>query len=291
MQFFAQLMVSGIALGALYAIVAFGFVLVFKATSVLNFAHGALFMLGAFLASTFITQADYNPVVAFLLIIAILAAIGAVIHFGVMRGMVGQQLVVVVLATIGIEIVIKSFAQIEFGPVGRGRVTYLPDGLFKVAGVVVSWVDICTVGIALVLVGLLTLMFTRTRIGFQMRAVAENFEAARSVGISPQRVFVVSWILAAVLAGIGGAIYANFGSSVSLDISGIGLRVFPAALIGGLTSFPGAVVGGMLIGVTEQLAGGYLGGEWRDVAPYALMFILLIVRPYGIFGRRDAVRV
>jgi len=288
---FIQLLVAGLALGSLYAVVAFGFVTVFKATSVLNFAHGTMFMLGAYLTASMIAERDIPLVVTVLVVVLISAAIGAVIHLGIMRGMVGQALFTVVLATIGIEIVLKALIQIFFGAEERGRVDMLPRSSSQVGGVVIAHADLVLIGCSVLMVIGLVVLFQRTTLGFKMRAVADNLEAAKVVGINPQVVFMASWILAAVLAGIGGLLFSSYGSVVSLDLAGIGLRVFPAALIGGLASFPGAIVGGVIVGVAEQFAGGYLGGEWRDVAPYAVMFVVLLVRPQGIFGKKEAQRV
>lgn len=288
---FIQLLVAGLALGSLYAVVAFGFVTVFKATSVLNFAHGTLFMLGAYLTSSMIARREMSLVVTVLMVVLVSAAIGAIIHFGIMRGMVGQALFTVVLATIGIELVLKALIQIFFGAEERGRVDILPRSSSEVGGVIIAHADLVLIGVSIAMVIGLVLLFQRTTLGFKMRAVADNLEAARVVGINPQVVFMASWIIAAVLAGVGGLLFSSYGSVVSLDLAGIGLRVFPAALIGGLASFPGAILGGVIVGVAEQFAGGYLGGEWRDVAPYAVMFVVLLLRPQGIFGKKEAQRV
>lgn len=291
METFLQLLASGIALGAVYGMVALGFVIVFKSTGVLNFAHGEFLMLGSFLALTFIVQWSVHPIIAVAAIAMIVAVLGVALHYGIMKPLVGQPLFSVILVTIGIAIVIRAFLLITYGPIERGRITALPQGRLDVGVVVIPYVDLIMFGVAVAAVAILFVFFAKTRIGLQMRAVAENLEAAAAMGVSPNKVFAISWGLGALLAGTAGVLYAHFTAVIDLNLGAIGLRAFPAAMIGGLDSIEGAILGGMVVGITEQLAAGYFGGEYRDFVAFGLMFIVLMVRPFGFFGTRELVRV
>jgi branched-chain amino acid transport system permease protein len=288
---FLQLTASGIALGSVYAMVALGFVLVFKSTDVLNFAHGEFLMLGSFFALTLVAQWGLNIIVAVVVIALIIAAVGVGLHYGIMKPLVGQPLFSVVLVTIGIAIVIRAFLLITYGPVERGRITALPQGQFDLGNIFIPYVDIILFVVSAGAVATFYVFFKSTRIGLQMRAVAENLEAAAAMGVSPNRVFAISWGIGALMAGVAGVLYGNFTSVIDLNLAVIGLRAFPAAMIGGLDSVEGAILGGVVVGVSEQLAAGYFGGDFRDVVAFGLMFVVLMVRPYGFFGKKELIRV
>jgi branched-chain amino acid transport system permease protein len=271
--------------------VALGFVIVFKSTDVLNFAHGELLMLGSFMALTFIVQWAVHPILAVVIIGLIMAVFGVFMHYTIMKPLVGQPLFSVVLVTIGIAIVIKAFLLIVYGPVERGRITALPQGRFDFGGVIIPYVDVILFVVSAIAVALLFVFFAKTRIGLQMRAVAENLEASAAMGVSPNKVFATSWGIGALLAAVAGVLYAHYTAVIDLNLAAIGLRAFPAAMIGGLDSVEGAIVGGMIVGITEQLAAGYFGGEYRDFVAFGLMFVVLMVKPYGIFGKKELIRV
>ncbi len=291
MDTFLQLTASGIALGSVYAMVALGFVLVFKSTDVLNFAHGEFLMLGSFLELTFLVEWNLNIVFAIVAIAFIVAALGVALPYGIMRPLVGQPLFSVVLVTIGIAIVIRAFLLMTYGPLERGRILALPQGQLDLGNVVIPYVDIILFLVSSAAVVIFYIFFKSTTIGLQMRAVAENLEAAAAMGVSPNKVFAVSWGIGALMAGVAGVMYGNFTAVIDLNLAAIGLRAFPAAMIGGLDSVEGAILGGLIVGVSEQLAAGYFGGDFRDVVAFGLMFVVLMVRPYGFFGTKDLIRV
>jgi branched-chain amino acid transport system permease protein len=286
-----QLLVSGVALGAIYAMVALGFVLVFKATDVLNFAHGEFLVIGCFLTLGLLMGGGVPVLPALLIIVAVMAALGVILHYGVMRPLVGQPLFTVVLATIGIAIIVRAGILIAAGPQLRGRVTALPRGAFLLGGVRISYIDVSLIVASALCVCLFYLLFMKTSFGARMRAVADNLEAAAAMGIDPNRVFAAAWAIGAIMAGIGGFFYANVAATIHIGVAAIGLRAFPAAMIGGLSSVEGAIIGGIIVGLVEQFSAAYLGADWRDVSTFGLMFVILIVRPYGIFGRPPVVRV
>lgn len=291
MDTFLQLTASGVALGSVYAMVALGFVLVFKSTDVLNFAHGEFLMLGSFLALTFLVNWNLNIALTIVVIALLIAALGVALHYGIMKPLVGQPLFSVVLVTIGIAIVIRAFLLMTYGPLERGRIEALPQGQLEIGSLGIPYVDIILFVVSGIAVAVFYVFFKSTRIGLQMRAVAENLEAAAAMGVSPNKVFAVSWGIGALMAGVAGVLYGNFTSVIDLNLAAIGLRAFPAAMIGGLDSVEGAILGGLIVGVSEQLAAGYFGGDFRDVVAFGLMFVVLMVRPYGFFGTKDLIRV
>lgn len=290
-MFFVQLLLNGVAIGAIYAMVALGFVLVFKATSVLNFAHGSFLMIAAYLAVSLIAVAGLPFLVAIVIIAVVLALLGVVLHYSIMRWMVGKAFFSVVLVTVGLEIVIRAMLLIFYGPLPRGRLTALPQGRFIFGDVSIPHVNIVMVLAATLTVAAFLLFFKRSRLGLHMRAVAENLEAAAAMGIDPNRIYAAAWAIGLMMAAVGGVLYAHFTPSISLGLSVIGLRAFPAAILGGIDSIGGAILGGLLVGIVESVGAGYLGAEYRDVIAFGIMFVVLLWRPSGLYGTRDLVRV
>jgi branched-chain amino acid transport system permease protein len=288
---FLQLMLSGWALGAIYAIVALGFVLVFKATSVLNFAHGSFLMLAAYMATTFLVVLDYPFLVGITIIAISLALLGVVLHYSIMQWMVGKPFFAVVLVTVGMEIVIRAVLLVLYGPLERGKIQKLTTGSFEVGGAVVPTVNVIIFVAAIAVMVAFLMFFRMSRMGLHMRAVAENLEAATAMGINPNTVYASAWGIGLLLAGIGGVLYAHFTASIDLNLSVIGLRAFPAAILGGLDSIGGAILGGMVVALVENIGGGYIGGEWRDVIAFGIMFLVLLWRPSGLFGTKELIRV
>lgn len=291
MRFFLELFISGVSIGALYGIVALGFVILFKSATILNFAHGQFLMLGAYLGMTLMVTADLSFVPALFAVAAIMAVFGALIHFGLVRWMVGAPLFSVVLLTIGISIVIQAGVLIAYGPTVHPGLTALPQGHVSISGITIGHVNLIIFGAALGFALLFFLFFRYTRLGLQTRALTENLEGAAAMGVNTNVIYAVAWASAALLAGSAGVFYSNSIAIIDLSLPAIGLRAFPAAIVGGLDSMKGALVGGLLVGVIEQLAVGYLGAEWQDVAAYGTMFVVLMVRPYGFFGSPEIVRV
>ncbi|WP_157965428.1 branched-chain amino acid ABC transporter permease [Euzebya rosea] len=290
-MFLLQLLLNGIAIGAIYALVALGFVLVFKATSVLNFAHGSFLMIATYLAVTFIDVLELPFAVSLVVIAVVLAATGVILHYGIMRHMVGKPFFSVVLVTVGLEIVIRAGLLIFYGPTPRGRLTALPQGQLNFGTVTIPYVNGFMVLAAAISVGAFLVFFQRSRLGLHMRAVAENLEAAAAMGIDPNKIYAAAWGIGLTMAAIGGVMYAHYTPSVSLGVAVIGLRAFPAAILGGIDSVGGAILGGLLVGIVESVGAGYLGAEYRDVIAFGIMFAVLLWRPSGLYGTRDLVRV
>lgn len=286
-----QLIVGGLALGAIYAIVALGFVLVYKSTDVLNLAHGEFLMLGAYFSVTILVTQNLSFFLGLLIVVVVMALFGLFLHYGIMRRMVGQGFFAIVLATIGIATVIRALLLIFYGPRERGRLEVLPQGQFEWGGAVIRYVDLIVFAVVAVCVALFFAFFQYTRLGLHMRAVADDLEAAAAMGIDPDRVYAMTWAAALAMAGLGGLLFGHVTAVIDQNLAAIGLRAFPAAVIGGLTSLGGAIVGGLIVGVVEQLAGGHLGTKWREPVAFSVMFIVLLLRPTGLWGQKDLERV
>jgi branched-chain amino acid transport system permease protein len=285
-----SLILGGIALGSIYGIVALGFVLVFKSTGVLNLAQGDFLMLGAYVSVTLLVTNDLGLYLALPLVALSMGLIGLAIHYSVMRRLVGQPFFSIVLVTIGIGIIIRAVLLMYYGPIEKGRLDALPDGSFDIGSVTILWANVVIVAIiGLLLLGFV-LFFRYTRLGLHIRAVADNLEAAAAQGIRPDTVYAITWGVSLAMAGIAGLLFGNV-NNVTPQAASIGLAAMPAAVIGGLSSLGGAIVGGLIVGVFELLLGYHLGQEWRQPAAYVLLFVMLLIKPTGLFGRREFERV
>lgn len=288
---FLQLFISGLATGSIYGLIALGFVLIYKATDVFNFAHGDVMALGAFFAVTTVVSLGLPLYVAVPIVLAAAALVGILIQGIIVRPMLGQPLLSIVMATLGLSLIIRSLESIMYGPIERTLPTFFPNKTLIFAGLRVSTLDLFIMGVSIASLAVFAIIFTRSNIGLEMRATAENYEAASLTGINGNKVFTVALALGSVLAAIGGMLLGQV-SLVNIHIGDIGLlAALPAIVIGGMTSIPGAVVGGLLVGVLDKMALGYVGGGSQNAIVYGVLLLVLMVRPYGLFGERDIVRV
>jgi branched-chain amino acid transport system permease protein len=284
------LIAGGIALGSIYGIVALGFVLVFKSTGVLNLAQGDFLMLGAYLSVTMLITNDLGIYFALPLVALSMALVGLAIHYSVMRRLVGRPFFSIVLVTIGVGTILRALILMKYGPIEKGRVDALPKGSFNVGSAQILWANVVIVAvIGALLIGFM-IFFRYTRLGLHIRAVADNLEAAAAQGIKPDTVYAMTWGVSLALAGVAGMLFGNV-NNVTPQASTIGLAAMPAAVIGGLTSLGGAVAGGIIVGVVELLLGYHLWQEWRQPAAYMLLFLMLLLKPTGLFGRKELDRV
>jgi branched-chain amino acid transport system permease protein len=295
MTAFFQLLFQGLALGCVYALVALGFTVVYRASKVINFAQGSMSLVGAYLVSVLATGLNLPFALAVIAAIALLAAGGAAFQMTVLRRMLGQPVFVLVMITIGLSIVINSAIPAIFG--GNARILGDPWGAsaVNVGGVTFNWVRIWTV-LCTGLILVLYFAFDRfSRYGLAMRATAADEEAAMAVGVPVRRVYALTWAIAGGVAAVAGLFLAGFPSSVNPSLGDVALRAFPAIILGGLDSPPGAVVGGITIGMVEVMASGYapgwLGSNFAGVAPYVVMILVLLSKPYGLFGTPPVERI
>lgn len=299
MTLFLQLLVSGLSLGAVYALLALGFVIVFKSSGVVNFAHPALLMIGAYTIAR-VSSATHLPFLFALLAgVGVAGVVALVVQRLLVYPMAGRSLIAVSIMTIGVDVITQTEIIRRIGLDG-----YLPvrdpwgDGVVRIGGLVLPQTRIA----ALIVGGVLILAFfvwlRYSRWGVAMRAVADDPETAALMGVRRATVSALAWTLAGVLAAIAGLFITVFPSPGLQPVTAaVALRAFPAAIIGGLDSTGGAIVGGLIVGVTESLVQGYatelsfLGGGFHGVMPYVVMLAVLLVRPSGLFGAKELHRV
>ena len=287
-----QLIIIGTALGAIYGLLALGFTLVYKATRVFNFAQGDLMMLGAYILVSFsVTDLQLSPWLAIPLTLLMSIPVGILFQFLFVRPLIGQPFLPVVMATIGAALIIQAGIQMYWGVIELPYQTVFPSRVFDVEGVRVSSFDLITNAVAAACVALFALFFKLTKIGLQMRAAAENNEAAILSGINVHRVSLVAWSIGTLLAFVAGVILANQQGTVTFSLTGLALLAFPAVVIGGLESIPGAVVGGLIVGILQALIAGYYDPLAQDALVFAALLLMLLVKPTGLFGQKEIVRV
>jgi branched-chain amino acid transport system permease protein len=294
---FLQLTIQGIALGAVYALIALGFVIIYKATDVINFAQGELVLLGAYLVYAF-NQTALPFAVSVGLAVVAMAGVGWGIERTVLRGMIGKPAFAVVMITIGLGIVIRQIVAALWGFDDRLLGEPWAAARVQVGELGVNVTSIVTIVATGGLLLLFFLFFRFARAGVGMRATAVDQEAALAVGIPVQRVFAQAWMIAGATSAIAGLFLVAFPATLHPAVGFTALRAFPAAILGGLDSPGGAVLGGIVVGVVEVLVQGYqpqvapwLGNNFHIAAAYLLMVVVLVVRPYGLFGTREVERV
>jgi branched-chain amino acid transport system permease protein len=290
MTTFLQLTVSGLSNGAILALAALGFALIYKATGVINFAQGEFLLIGAY--AIFAAVASYGLHWSLAVAVAVVIAIilGLLIERSVLRPMIGESPVAVIMVTIGLAAVLRAIVQIFFGTTPRRMPSFIPTGTVVLGDVTLPRERLFAVGLAFVVMLAFSLFFTRSRYGVAMRAVADDQQAALTMGISLRRVFALAWTLAAVSAVVGGLLVANI-TGVSASIAEFGLIVFPVVILGGLDSILGTIVGGIVIGLLVQYTAGYVSGGLSQVVPFIALVLILMVRPYGLFGEARIERV
>lgn len=293
LQFGLALTVSGLSIGLMYSLIALGFVLVYKATDAINFAQGEFVMLAGFVAA--VSLGDKVPVLAAVaLAVAVMIAFSFALERIVLRPLLGRPVVAVIMATIGLGAMLRGLPPITVG--GETRALSLPIGDAPIGFGAISLPPIQIVGVVVTLFFLaaFTWFFMKSRMGVAMRAVADNQQVAMAMGINVERYFALAWAMAGTVSALGGVIWGGM-LGVDVHLALVGLKVFPVVILGGLDSIVGAVVGGLIVGVVESLAAGYLdpyvGGGTKDFAPYVLMIIALMFKPYGMFGTRRIERV
>jgi branched-chain amino acid transport system permease protein len=292
MEFFIQLLIQGLSVGFLYALAALGFVMIFKSSSVLNFAHGELLAMGAFIFLAFSVWWKLPIYLSFLLTLVGTFAMGFVIERLFLRPLIGEALIEVIMLTVGLAAMFKGLLLVIFG----GNLFNYPD--FLPAGLTIKWgaVNIPPVYVASFIIGIIFLsifgfFFKYSSQGIYMRSVADNQPAALSLGVHVRRVFAMSWAIAALVCGISGIILGIMNGINVHDISVMGLKVFPVVILGGLESIGGAIIGGLIIGILETFTGGYVSTSLKEVIPYIVLVFILLVKPYGLFGLVEIERV
>ncbi len=296
MSYFFQLLITGVSIGSIYALASLGFVLIYKSSRVINFAQGELIAIGAFIIYALTVWVHIPIWISLLISIGISYFIGLGIERTFLRPMIGQPIISVIMVTIGLANLLSGLVFFTpFGTLPARYPDFLPDPI-RFAGIIIKWEQIIGILITTVFIAILMWFFTKSTLGISMRAVADDQMASLSVGVSVKKVFALAWAAAAMSAAAAGFVVGSlFGLEFS-SLTAIGLRVFPVVVLGGLDSIAGAVLGGIIIGVLEQLATGYLdslipGGGTGDVFPFVVLILILLIKPYGLFGTVEIERV
>jgi len=281
--------INGIALGCIYALVALGFVLVYKATKVINFAQGEIMMFSAYICYTGITVLHLNFVMSFLLAVVAGFALGSFLERIFMRPLIGYSVLSTVIATIGISMVLQAIAGLvwTFEP---QRMDPFPITPYHILGVSISSVHLWTVIITFALIVFFFLFFRYSLIGINLRAIAEDLIGSMASGIGVRRMFNLTWGMAGAVGAVAGVLLAPI-VFLHPHMGAVGLRALPAAVLGSFGSIPGAIVGGLVLGISETIAGLYLPKEIKDVFPWLILFLVLLIRPEGIFYRYEQKKV
>ena len=294
MNFFLQMVLSGVMLGGVYSLVALGFVVIYKSSEVINFAQGQLLAIGALFMWTFLVPLGLPFWLAGLLAILCNAILGVIVEHLTIRPMTGQPLMAVIVMTIGLAALLDSLLPPIFGAVERAYTITFPGGGFRIGALSVSYEYLLSFIIALGMVAIFLYFFHRTRLGLSMRAVADGHDAVRSCGIRVTSIFSWTWAIAAVSAMIAGFLLGSI-ENVSPGMGSISMKVFTVVILGGLDSIPGCIIAGPIVGALEMLAVGYADpiteGGAGEVTPYIIILLTLIFRPYGIFGEVHIERI
>ncbi len=290
MDLFIQLTLTGLTNGAILALAALGFVLIYKSSDILNFAQGEFLLIGAYVTYAMIAQFGLAWPLGLLLTLAVSIVLGVVVERLVLRPLIGEPIISVIMVTIGLSSLLRAIVSTIWGNQPRAFPPFIPSQPVNVLGATVGADRLWAIVVAIAMLGLFNFFFKRSKEGIAMRAVADDQQAALSMGISVKRIFAWAWSIAAMSAAVGGALLANI-VGVGPELSGFGLRVFPVVILGGLDSIPGAVIGGVIIGLLEAYTGGYIGQGLNQVVPFVVLIIILMVRPYGLFGQEIIERV
>jgi branched-chain amino acid transport system permease protein len=295
MEFFLQLVLNGLVIGSIYALVGLGFVIIYKSSSILNFAQGEFLMLGAYVCLAIFSTAKVPFAVAFVLTLVFSAVLGVLMERVLLRPMIGEPVISVIMLTLGLSSVLKAVVQAIWGTDTRPYPEIFPTTPVQIGPLPVSQGYLYSLGSVAVLLVLFSLFFKLTRAGIAMRATAFSQQVALSMGISVKHMFALAWSIAAVVSAVGGVLLGGVRGGVDGAFAFFGLKVIPVVILGGLDSIGGAIVGGFVMGILENLSGGYLdpifGGGVKEVAPFIALVAILTVKPYGLFGKVKIERV
>ena len=296
MEFYLQLVISGLVLGSIYALVALGFAIIFKSTSVVNFAQGELMMFGAYFCFSMVVQYKVPWFWAFLITILFSIVLALVVERLILRPMIGEPVISIIMVTIGLSSVLRSIVTAIWGTqIQVYDPPLFPEATVNLIGIPTSQVYIWSFGLSAVLLALFAVFFKYSKAGVAMRATAFSNQVALSMGIPVKNIFALAWCIASVVSAIGGILIGSI-NGINVQLGHFGLKVFPAVILGGLDSIPGAAIGGLIVGVLENLSDGVLKTTFglsgiKEVAPYVFLVIILMIKPYGLFGKKEIERI
>ncbi|MCW5668334.1 MAG: branched-chain amino acid ABC transporter permease [Hydrogenophaga sp.] len=290
MNYFIELLVSGLAVGAIYGLVAMGFAVIYKATGIVNFAQGEVGMLSAYITWSLATSLGTGSLATVALAIVVGAVLGLLCERLIMRPMLGEPVLSVVLVTVGLAVVLRSIVTIVWGASPHKFEVAGADELVNLGGIGLRVSQLGVLAALVLAVAGFWYFLGHSRFGVAMRAVAADEKTARLMGVSTARVQAVAWASASALAGLAGALFAVI-YGLTPTIYELGLKAFPATVLGGFDSVLGSGVSGLIIGVLENMTGGYLSSSLKEIAGFMLILVVLMVRPFGLFGEKRIERV
>jgi branched-chain amino acid transport system permease protein len=292
--FLLLLLTNGVLIGLMYSLIALGFVLVYKATDAINFAQGEFVMLSGFIVAGGLMVWGVPLWIAVGLALVLMIAFGFVLERVMLRQLIGRPVIAVVMATIGLAAILRGVGPFVIFSGTKPLPLPIRDEPFTLGPLFLPPIQLLGAGVSLAFLAGFGWFFLRSRKGIAMRAVADNQQVAMAMGIDVERYFGVAWAMTGIVSALGGILWGNL-LGVDVNLALVGFKVFPVVILGGLDSIPGAIIGGLLVGIVENVAAGYVdpyvGGGTKDFAPYVLMILALMIRPYGIFGKRIIERI
>lgn len=286
-----QLLMMGITVGLIYGLVAVGFVLIYKASKIFNFAQGELVMAGAFLSWTFLGLLKMPIWLGLPISLIIAGIVGYFLERFPFRAMIGQPILAMIMITLAMAVFFRGFAILLWSTyIGIKFPPVIPEKPMYVFSIPFSSIIVYNFILVLSLVILLSLFFNYTRTGLHMRAAAESHQLAQSMGIRVTKAIAQSWAIAAMVSTVGGFLL-GYMRGIDFGLADMGLVAISAALVGGLESFKGAIIGGIIIGIAETFTGRYIGHGLREAVPFIVMVLVVFYRPYGLFGLEEIERV
>ena len=288
------MLINGIVVGSIYGLVALGFVLIYRSSGALNLANGEFVIFGPYICLMLMTALKVPFLVALLITLLFSAILGLVVERLVVRPLQNAPVISVIMATIGLSSLLAGAVHMIWGHSTKAFPPVFPQTPLNIGGIVVTPVYLWSFIVVLVLLIIFSIFFKYSKIGLAIRAVADDQQAASSMGMSVKFVYAATWTIAAIVAAIGGVLMGNI-NGVSPTMASIGLTVLPVVILGGLDSVLGAIIGGFAIGILQNMAGGYLdplvGGGLKDVVPFIIVLLILMLKPHGLFGSRGIERV
>lgn len=290
MESFIQYIANGIMQGGVYALIALGIVLIYKSTGVFNFAVGQMMLFGAFFFWTFVEKLGLPAWIGLVGSLACGAILGLLAERLVLRPLIGQPILSSVLITLALSYFLGGSSLAIWGAYQGSLPEFLPLTSSHLGGIVLPADLIWSFALALVIFAILVVFYQRSRLGLAMRATAESHQIAQARGINVRNIFSVTWAIAGAIATVAGIIL-GYRMGLGSFLAMVGLRAFPAVLLGGLDSIPGAIIGGLIVGILENLANGYTASWIADITPYVILVLVLIFRPQGLFGLKRIERI
>jgi len=293
-QFTVLLLSNGVLIGLMYSLIALGFVLVYKATDAINFAQGEFVMISGFVAAGALMVWGTPLWLAVALALGGMIILGFALERVMLRRLIGRPVIAVVMATIGLASILRGVGPFTIFSGTKPLPLPIREEPFLVGPLFIPPIQLLGAGVSIGFLAAFGWFFLKSRKGIAMRAVADNQQVALAMGINVERYFGVAWAMTGIVSALGGVLWGNL-LGVDVNLALVGFKVFPVVILGGLDSIPGAIVGGLIVGIVENMAAGYVdpyvGGGTKDFAPYVLMIAALMVRPYGIFGKKIIERI